>query len=112
MGEMTNGMASRVSSMTFDAFRRLDMKRILSLTAFVALFSLSTAAYAGPGIGSTHYRSSSFARTHTKVDQKPFAFKGNQAQLDAGNYRYETELRWIAPHRSSRVVHVRVPSAQ
>ena len=88
------------------------MKRIFSLTAFVALFSLSAAAYAGPGIGNTQFRSSSFARTHTMVEQKPFAFKGNQAQLDAGNYHYETKLRRIAPHRSQRVVYVRVPSAQ
>ncbi|HAI11058.1 MAG TPA: hypothetical protein DCM28_05095 [Phycisphaerales bacterium] len=86
------------------------MKRILSVTAFVALFGLSTAAYAGPSIGSTQHRTSSFARTHSMVEQKPFAFKGNQSI--ATNYSYETELQRVAPNKPLRVVHVRVPSAQ
>lgn len=84
------------------------MKRILSLTVLVALFSLSAAAYAGPSYENTRHRKSNMARTV----QQPFALKGDQTQFNAGNYHYETELRWVGPHKSQRLVHIRVPSAQ
>ncbi len=84
------------------------MKRLFSVTAFAALLSLSAAAYAGPSVGSTHYRQSSFAQAPLKAQQKPFALTGNHAQRSADHYRYETKMRRVGPHKARQMVHVRV----